>query len=209
MRDLRRARARMVVRQIKARGVANPAVLAAMCAVERHRFVLDGDAGEAYADHPLAIGHGQTISQPYVVAFMTEALGLGGGEKVLEVGTGSGYQTAVLAALGCEVFSIEIVPELARRAQGILDELGVRARVRIGDGALGWPEEAPFDAILVAAAPARVPPTLVSQLAPRGRMVLPIGDEHQELHLLRRTADGHDEEKLLAVRFVPMTGSAG
>jgi protein-L-isoaspartate(D-aspartate) O-methyltransferase len=198
----------MVAQQIEARGVRDPAVLAAMRRVPRHRFVPPASRRYSYDDHPLPIGLGQTISQPYVVAFMTEALDLSGDEKVLEVGTGSGYQAAVLAELARAVFTIEILPELAERARDTLDELGYDVRVRAGDGYLGWPEEAPFDAILVAAAPDHVPPALVEQLAPGGRMILPVGDQSQELVLVRRTARGVERESVLPVRFVPMTGLA-
>jgi protein-L-isoaspartate(D-aspartate) O-methyltransferase len=201
-------RAAMVRGQIEARGVRDVRVLAAMQTVPRHRFVPSEHAALAYADHPLPIGHGQTISQPYIVAFMTEALGLQGGENVLEIGTGSGYQAAVLAALGCRVCSIEIVQPLAERAARTLSELGYQVAVRAGDGYRGWPERAPFDAILVTAAPDHVPQPLVDQLALGGRMILPVGADWQELVLLTRDEHGVQRRSLLPVRFVPMTGAA-
>lgn len=201
-------RERMVRDQIEARGIADPRVLAALRAVPRHRFVPADQAARAYADHPLPIGHRQTISQPYIVAFMTEALGLQPGEKVLEIGTGSGYQAAVLAALGCRVFSIEIVEPLAARAEATLRELGYEVSVRAGDGYRGWPEAAPFDAVLVTAAPDHVPQPLVDQLRDGGRMILPVGDAVQELVLLRKEAGDVRREAVLPVRFVPMTGEA-
>ncbi len=204
-----RARMRMVTDQVEARGVVDPAVLAALRRVPRHRFVPAEYASEAYDDHPLSIGLGQTISQPYVVAFMTAALELDGDESVLEIGTGSGYQAAVLAELVPFVHTIEIVPELAEGARQVLAELGYdNVEVRTGDGYVGWPEAAPFDAILVTAAPDHVPPALVEQLAVGGRMILPVGDRRQELRLLTRTAQGVREESVLPVRFVPMTGRA-
>ncbi len=199
----------MVREQIQARGVRDPRVLEAVRKVPRHRFVPASVETGAYRDHPLDIGHRQTISQPYVVAFMTEALELKGGEKILEIGTGSGYQAAVLAEIASQVFTIEIVPELADRARRSLEALGYRnVHVRAGDGYRGWPEAAPFDAIMVTAAPDHVPQPLVEQLAQGGRLVLPVGDVIQELKLLRKTAKGIEEETLLPVRFVPMTGEA-
>jgi protein-L-isoaspartate(D-aspartate) O-methyltransferase len=203
-----RAREAMVRDQLSARGISDERVLAAMRRVPRHEFVPAASREEAYADGPLAIGHGQTISQPYVVAAMTEALGLRGGERVLEVGTGSGYQAAVLAELGVEVYSIEIVEALAERARADLERLGYAVHLRVGDGYRGWPEAAPFDAILVTAAPDHVPPSLVEQLAEGGRLVLPLGQGVQDLVRLTRTADGVRRETLFGVRFVPMTGEA-
>jgi protein-L-isoaspartate(D-aspartate) O-methyltransferase len=202
-------RERMVEEQIAARGVHDERVLAALRRVPRHRFVPEDVAAQSYGDHPLPIGHGQTISQPYIVGFMSAALGLDGDEKVLEIGTGSGYQAAVLSELAREVFTIEIIPELGERARSTLAELGLaNVHVRVGDGYLGWPEEAPFDAILVTAAPVHVPQPLVDQLALGGRMILPVGDDRQELVLLRRTEKGIEREEVLPVRFVPMTGIA-
>jgi protein-L-isoaspartate(D-aspartate) O-methyltransferase len=169
--------------------------------------VAPSHAGEAYDDHPLPIGHGQTISQPYIVAFMTEALGLRGGERVLEVGTGSGYQAAVLAEIAAKVHTIEIVAPLADEARTRLERLGYRnIEVRAGDGYRGWPEAAPFDAIMVTAAAPRIPEPLREQLADGGRLVLPLGDEFQELVVVTRRGTRFDERRVLPVRFVPMTG---
>jgi protein-L-isoaspartate(D-aspartate) O-methyltransferase len=197
----------MVTRQIEAREVRDPRVLAAMRKVPRHLFVPPSLADEAYDDHPLPIGEGQTISQPYIVALMTELLGLKGGERVLEVGTGSGYQAAVLAELAGEVYSLEIVEPLARRAAATLEGLGYgRIRVRAGDGYLGWPEAAPFDAIIVTAAPDHVPQPLVDQLGVGGRLVIPVGDVYQELVVCTKTAAGVSRRSVIPVRFVPMTG---
>ena len=162
---------------------------------------------EAYEDHPLPIGHGQTISQPYIVGFMTEALGLTGGESVLEVGTGSGYQAAVLAEIAARVHTIEIVTPLAEESAALLKRLGyANVEVRAGDGYLGWPEAAPFDAIVVTAAAPRIPEPLKQQLKDGGRLVLPVGDEWQELVVVTRRGDRFEEKRVLPVRFVPMTG---
>jgi protein-L-isoaspartate(D-aspartate) O-methyltransferase len=197
----------MVREQIEARGIADPLTLAAMRSVPRHEFVPDHLQEEAYADHPLPIGHAQTISQPYVVAFMTEALGLEGGERVLEVGTGSGYQAAVLAEIVAEVYSIEIVEPLGLEAKQRLARLGYdNVHVRIGDGYAGWPEAAPFDAVIVTAAAPRIPEPLKRQLAEGGKMILPVGETFQELIVLTRRGDDWREESVLPVRFVPMTG---
>ncbi len=186
-----------------------PRVMAAMGKVQRHLLVPEEQARYAYENRPLPIGHGQTISQPYIVAVMTELLDLLGDEKVLEIGTGSGYQAAVLAKLARDVYTLEIVPELARRAQVDLGRLGfANAQVRCGDGYRGWPEHAPFDAILVTAAPEHVPQPLVDQLALGGRMALPVGDVFQDLVLVTRDERGVHQDRLLGVRFVPMTGEA-
>lgn len=202
-------RAEMVERQIAARGVKDARVLSAMRRLPRHRFVPPAEAAHAYEDRTLPIGSGQTISKPYIVAFMTEQLQLTGREKVLEIGTGSGYQTAVLAALAAEVYTIEIRPELAASAEKLLKELGVRnVHVRAADGYHGWAEAAPFDAILVTAAPERVPPPLLDQLAVGGRMVIPVGGFYQELKVIERTRQGLTERSVLPVRFVPFTGEA-
>jgi len=201
-------RERMVKEQIEGRGIKDPLTLAALRKVPRHLFVPDAATSEAYGDFPLPIGHGQTISQPYIVAFMTEALGLRGGEKVLEIGTGSAYQAAVLAEIAGKVYTIEIVPELAEQSRERLARLGYRnVEVRAGDGYLGWPEAAPFDAIIVTAAAPRIPEPLKQQLADGGRLVLPVGDEHQELIVVTRRGAAFDERRVLPVRFVPMTGA--
>jgi protein-L-isoaspartate(D-aspartate) O-methyltransferase len=199
----------MVRKQIEDRGVRDKRVLAAMRKVPRHLYVPREMEPYAYADQPLPIGYGQTISQPYIVAFMTEALELKPQDRVLEIGTGSGYQAAVLAELVQDVYSIEIVEPLGREAAERLKRLGYsNIQVRIGDGYRGWPEAAPFDAIIVTAAPDHVPPALVGQLRQGGRLVLPVGRFFQELVRVRRTASGTKQETLLPVRFVPMVGEA-
>jgi len=202
----------MVERQIAARGVRDPRVLDALRAVPRHWFVPESQAARAYEDTPLPIPGGQTISQPYIVALMTEALHLRPDSRVLEIGTGSGYQAAVLSAITPHVYTIEIVPELAAWAARVFAERGYTTiRAREGDGYRGWPEEAPFDAIVVTAAPDHVPPALVEQLAPGGRLCLPVGDERaeQQLLVITKAADGTTTQQTLApVRFVPMTGAA-
>jgi protein-L-isoaspartate(D-aspartate) O-methyltransferase len=202
------SRARMVETQIVARGVRDPRVLSAMRKVPRHLFVDPSQRPQAYEDHPLPIPGNQTISQPYIVALMTELLELQPKERVLEIGTGSGYQSAVLGELAGEVYTIEIVPELARSAAARLKELRYHnVFVREGDGYRGWPEHAPFDAIIVTAAPERIPQPLIEQLAPGGVMVIPVGGFFQELKVFRKSADGRTTEKdILPVRFVPMTG---
>ncbi len=205
----RRRRAEMVDEQIAARGIDDPAVLEAMRAVPRHRFVPPSESAYAYADGPLPIGFGQTISQPYIVALMTALVRPDRGMKVLEIGTGSGYQAAVLARCAGQVFSIEIVEPLGLRARALLEELGyTNVRVRIGDGYDGWPEEAPFDAILVTAAPERIPDPLLAQLRVGGRLVVPLGIGVQDLVVVTRTREGFVREVVTGVRFVPMTGKA-
>ncbi len=201
-------RARMVETQIVARGVRDARVLAAMRQVPRHLFVEAKDRAQAYEDHPLPIAGNQTISQPYIVALMTELADLTPNERVLEIGTGSGYQSAVLSRLAGEVYSVEIVPELARASDERLRQLGYKnVTVREGDGYRGWAEHAPFDAILVTAAPDRIPQPLLDQLAPGGRMVIPVGSFFQELKVLSKDKNGKITEKdILPVRFVPMTG---
>jgi len=200
-----RERRLMTDSQIRARGVRSPRVLAAMNKVPRHLFVPESLRGQAHTDEPLPIGDGQTISQPYIVAYMTEALGLRGGEKVLEIGTGSGYQTAILAEIAAEVWTVEIVEKLALRARAILDGLGYgNIRYRIGDGSAGWPEAAPFEAVIVTAAAPSLPEALEDQLGVGGRMIVPVGTDLQELVLVRRGKEAVERERLLAVRFVPL-----
>lgn len=207
--EQREARQAMVQQQIAARGVRDKRVLEAMRTVPRHLFVPQEMQPYAYVDYPLPIGHEQTISQPYVVAFMTEALDLKPEDRVLEVGTGSGYQAAVLSVLVREVYSIEIVEPLAKEAADRLQKLGYsNVKVRAGDGYRGWPEAAPFDAIIVTAAPDHIPRPLLEQLTVGGRLVIPVGKYYQMLIRTRRTAKGFKTEKLLPVRFVPMTGEA-
>jgi len=199
-------RARMVREQLVARGIRDARVLAAMGQVPRHELVPEGERDEAYEDGPLPIDEGQTISQPYIVAAMSEAAALTGGERVLEVGTGSGYQSAVLSALAREVYTIELSPMLAARAKRDLAQLGcTNVHTRTGDGYRGWPEAAPFDAIVVTAAPDHVPPALVDQLAPGGRLVIPVGPSFdQELWVYTKTDRGVERRQLMPVRFVPL-----
>lgn len=199
----------MVARQIEARGVRDARVLDVMRRVPRHEFVPLEQKGFAYDDRPLPIGDDQTISQPYIVAYMTEELRVTPKSKVLEIGTGSGYQAAVLAELGGDVYTIEIVPALANRALATLSRLGYRnVHVRAGDGYRGWPEQAPFDRIIVTAAPDHIPQPLVDQLAVGGRMVIPVGDLFQQMTIVTKTKEGVVEQKTIDVRFVPMTGEA-
>ena len=200
-------RRRMVAEQLRARDIRDPRVLDAMTKVPRHLFVPEGERSAAYGDFPLSIGHGQTISQPYIVAFMTQALDVKPDHKVLEIGTGSGYQAAVLGELASVVYTIEIVEPLAAGADQILQRLGYKnVHVRAGNGYAGWPEEAPFDRIMVTAAPDEVPPALVEQLKVGGIMAIPVGSFDQELRILRRTETGLVTLQTLPVRFVPMTG---
>ncbi len=207
--DRSKERQQMVSRQIEARGVRDPAVLRAMRTVPRHRFVPAPERASAYEDRPLPIGHEQTISQPYIVALMTELANVKRGDKVLEVGTGSGYQAAVLSEMGVKVYSIEIVEPLAKQASETLRRLGYDVTVRHGDGYAGWPEQAPFDAIIVTAAPTKIPPPLREQLEVGGRLVIPVGKYFQSLVRVTRTKEGYRREEVLPVRFVPMTGKAG
>jgi protein-L-isoaspartate(D-aspartate) O-methyltransferase len=202
----------MVKLQIENRDIRDPRVLDAMRRVPRHLFVPPGSRALAYDDSPLSIGQRQTISQPYIVAFMTQALGLQGGERVLEIGTGSGYQTAVLAELCSEVFSIERIPELAAAAESALAALGYKnVTLHVGDGSAGWPAQAPFDAILVTAAAPSIPPALRDQLADNGVMVIPVGDwrRSQEIMVARRTAGTVTVERSIGCRFVPLIGAGG
>ncbi len=205
--DFKVMRAKMVETQIKARGVKDPRVLSALLKVERHRFVPEEYLNSAYADQPLPIGEGQTISQPYIVALMTELLELKGDEKVLEIGTGSGYQAAILAELAKEVYTVEIVESLASTAKNRLLELGYQnVKVKFGDGYLGWPEAAPFDAIIVTAAPDHIPQPLLEQLREGGRMVLPVGRYAQELKRVLKRSGKIEITDITPVVFVPMTG---
>ncbi len=198
----------MVAQQLAARDIRDRRVLTAMRAVPRHRFTPATVCAAAYADEPLPIGAGQTISQPYIVALMTQLLALHEGDRVLEIGTGCGYQTAVLAALAGEVCTVEILPELAQRARGVWAELGVpNVASRVGDGRAGWAERAPFSAVIVTAAPRALEPTWVEQMEERGRLVVPLGDRHEQwLHRFTKEAGRLRDERVLAVRFVPLVG---
>jgi len=205
-RDWAAERQRMVDQQLRARDIRSARVLDAMRSVPRHLFIPEASRRDAYDDSPVPIGHGQTISQPYIVAFMTQALEIDAADRVLEIGTGCGYQAAVLATLARQVYSIEIIEPLAARARETLSSLGYRnIEVRTGNGYLGWPEQAPFDRIMVTAAPDEVPAALVQQLRIGGLMAVPVGTVIQELRILRRTADGTETLDTLPVRFVPMT----
>lgn len=209
--DFDTLRQQMVKTQLQERSIADKAVLRAMGTVPRHRFVPKALQDQAYNDYPLPIGYKQTISQPYIVALMTEVLDLKPGQRVLEIGTGSGYQAAVLAEMGLEVYSIEIVPELGRQAAKLLTALGYdRVKVKIGDGYKGWPEYAPFDGIMVTCAPGKVPAPLKTQLAEGGRMVIPVGARsNQKLVRLTKQQGRMVEEKVVDVRFVPMVNEKG
>jgi protein-L-isoaspartate(D-aspartate) O-methyltransferase len=209
--EFKSARKRMVAKQIAGRGVIDPRLLAVMESVPRHRFVSPGDIEWAHADGPLPIGYGQSISQPYIVALMTELLELERSARVLEVGTGSGYQAAVLASLAAEVHSLEIVPDLARQAAELLIELGYdNVHVHVGDGSLGWPEAAPYNGILVAAAAPAAPEPLLAQLAEGGRLVLPVGSPgYQQLQVWQREGERFDHITNIPVAFVPLRGKHG
>jgi protein-L-isoaspartate(D-aspartate) O-methyltransferase len=210
--DLRARRYEMVEQQIRQRGVTDPRVLEAMRAVPRERFVPPELLHQAYDDGPLPIGSGQTISQPYIVAYMTEALKVEPSHKVLEVGTGSGYQAAVLSELVREVYTIEIVPELARRAEAVLRALNrTNVQVRAGDGYAGWPEQAPFDRVIVTAAPQELPRPLIDQLAPGGLLVVPVGAQGgpQWMTIVQKTTMGVVERRTIPVQFVPFTRAPG
>ncbi|MBN2386711.1 MAG: protein-L-isoaspartate(D-aspartate) O-methyltransferase [Anaerolineales bacterium] len=204
-------RRRMLETQIAHRGILDPRLLAVMGNVPRHRFVPPDERMWAYSDGPLPIGHGQTISQPYIVALMTDLLRLDGPERVLEVGTGSGYQAAVLACLVAEVHTVEFIPELGRQAARLLQDLGHKnVHVHIGDGSLGWQAAAPYDAILVAAAAPDVPQPLLDQLAEGGRLVLPVGGRgFQELQIWQREGTTFSQKNNIAVAFVPLRGEHG
>jgi protein-L-isoaspartate(D-aspartate) O-methyltransferase len=205
------ARNKLVDETIVARDIKDPAVIAALRKVPRHEFVPGENQKRAYEDTPLQIGFEQTISQPYIVAAMSEAAHIRPGAKVLEIGTGSGYQAAVLAEMGADVYSIEIVEPLAKRTHAILARLGyTKLHLRIGDGYVGWPEAAPFDAIIVTAAPPTIPQPLVDQLKIGARLVIPVGEQHgdQDLRVITKTQSGSTSETLYPVRFVPMTGRA-
>lgn len=196
-----------MIAQIERYGIRDPRVIRAMAKVQRHRFIPEKylEASDAYGDHPCPIGFGQTISQPYIVAYMTERIAPKSGDKVLEIGTGSGYQAAILAELGADVYTIEIIPELADHARKALAEEGyAKVHVRTGDGYKGWPEHAPFDAIIVTCAPDDVPPALVEQLRDGGRMIVPVGEGTQRLVILRKKDGEVEKEEDLAVVFVPM-----
>lgn len=202
----------MVERQIKARGVLDPKVLEAMLNVPRHLFVEEGLRDQAYSDYPLPIGERQTISQPYMVAAMTEALLLKGGERVLEIGTGSGYQAAVLERIVSKVYTVERIPELARRARRLFDSLSLtKINLRVCDGTLGWEEEAPFDAIIVTAGAPTVPEEYLQQLMPGGRLVIPVGSQGSQvlIRVTKRNENDFQEERLMDCRFVPLLGKHG
>lgn len=202
-------RAAMVMDQIVARGVSDQRVLSALRKVPRHEFVPHSERAKAYQDRPLSIGRGQTISQPYIVAAMTELAEIDENSRVLEIGTGSGYQAAVLAEIAKQVYSIEIVESLGQHAAKVLGRLGYQnIELRIGDGYKGWPEEAPFDAVLVTAAPPAIPQPLIDQLAEGGNMVIPVGEVFQELRVLTKKDGKVVEKTVFGVRFVPMTGEA-
>jgi protein-L-isoaspartate(D-aspartate) O-methyltransferase len=201
----------MVVRQLERRGIRDSRVLAVMRRVPRHRFVMSDDVSSAYDDGPLPIGAKQTISQPYMVALMSEIAMLAGSERVLEIGTGSGYQTALLASLAAEIWSIERIDDLYNRSRRILDEFGFRnLHLRVGDGSVGWEEAAPFDVIMVTAAMPRIPRELIAQLAPDGRLIGPVGDAELQTLVRISRVDGHWREEYFGeCRFVKMTGRDG
>jgi protein-L-isoaspartate(D-aspartate) O-methyltransferase len=204
-----RQRERMVREQLRARDITDERVISAMLKVPRHEFVPPEVAGLAYQDGALPLKLGQTISQPYIVAYMTQLLELHGTERVLEIGTGSGYQAAVLAEVAAEVYTIEILPELSKEAATVLNKLGYRdIHLRVGDGYAGWPEHAPFDRIIVTAAPEDIPQPLIDQLKEGGRLVIPVGSLNQELIVVEKGKSGITRRSSIPVRFVPMTGKA-
>ncbi len=201
------AQRRKLVELLKFEGLTNAEVLKALLKVPRHKFVPASHRNLAYQNRPLPIGHEQTISQPFIVGYMTEAAELAPGDRVLEIGTGSGYQAAVLAELAKEVYSIEIIPPLADSARNLLREMGYKnVQVKTGNGYLGWPEHAPFDAIIVTAAPDEVPQALVDQLAVGGKMIVPVGSEFQHMVIITRSESGVVQRRTIPVAFVPMTG---
>lgn len=205
--EYKKERREMIDRQIRARGITDNSVLKAMEKVPRHKFVPAEYIKLAYRDSPLPIGLNQTISQPFIVAYMTDAAEISKNDKVLEIGTGSGYQAAVLGELAKEVYTIEIIPELAERSRQILGELGYKnVFVKTGNGYLGLPEQAPFDAIIVTAAPDEIPQALVEQLAVGGKIIIPVGNANQEMVVIEKTKKGVTEKRTMQVRFVPMTG---
>jgi protein-L-isoaspartate(D-aspartate) O-methyltransferase len=207
--EMAKRRREMVEAQIRSRGISDGRVLSAMGEVPRHLFVPEKDRAQAYEDYPLPIGSQQTISQPYIVALMTSLLDLSGGERVLEIGTGSGYQAAVLSRIAGEVYSIEILEPLSASARRTLDGLGYsNIHLRVGDGWAGWKEAAPFDGILVTAAPEKVPQPLIDQLKIGGKLVIPVGSFFQDLLVYTKTATGLEKRNVIPVRFVPMTGQA-
>jgi len=206
--DYREKRAEMVQQQLRGRDIDNPSVLAAMMEVERHRFVPDEIKGLAYEDRPLPIGYSQTISQPYIVAFMTQALNPEPDDKILEIGTGSGYQAAVLAEIVDSVYTIEILPELGKISQQVFQKLGYEnIMTKIGDGYKGWPQHAPFDGIVVTAAPEQIPPPLKAQLKEGGRMIIPVGPKNniQQLQVIEKENGKLKKRTVMSVRFVPFT----
>lgn len=209
--ELTRQRGLMVELQLRARGIYDEEILSAFMNVPRHRFVGAALQNSAYADHPLPIGEGQTISQPYMVALMTQCLELKASGRVLEIGTGSGYQTAILAAIAAEVFTIERIPALTKNAEEILRELGYNnIRFLVGDGTKGWPEEAPFDGIVVTAGAPDLPGPLVEQLAEGGRLVIPVGGKwSQDLRVVRKVKGGMEEKSVCGCVFVPLVGEHG
>jgi protein-L-isoaspartate(D-aspartate) O-methyltransferase len=209
--DYAALRKKMVEEQLQQRGIASKRVLDAMGKVERHRFVPDELRDQAYEDHPLPIGEGQTISQPYIVAFMTETLNIKETDRILEIGTGSGYQAAILGELGKEVYTIEIVPSLAQKSGSLLQRLGYKnVFVKMGDGYLGWPDHAPFDVIIVTCSPSHVPKALQDQLKEGGRMIIPVGEKFtQELVLLKKKSGKMSSQSRMPVLFVPMKDGAG
>jgi len=207
--DWESERERMVKIQIIGRGIKDERVIEAMFKVPRHLFVPDEMKAHSYADTPLPIGEGQTISQPYIVALMTELLRIGPQSKVLEIGTGSGYQTAILAEIAREVYTVEIIEPLHKRAVETLKSLGyTNIHAKCGDGYFGWEEHAPYDGIMVTAAPKKIPETLIKQLRVGGRLVIPVGEFYQDLIVVTKTERGTIQESVTGVRFVPMTGEA-